>query len=70
MQLHAAEKDRFRCSDWPEEYIRMFVADLVLSGAAVFALSRFVSLDTLVHTDAVWTWQFAALVAALSLLYW
>lgn len=48
----------------------MVVADFVLSGAAVFALSRFVALDTLVHTDAVWTGQFAALVAALSLLYW
>jgi len=35
----------------------------------VYALSRFVSVQQIVHNDAVWTWQFATLVAALSLVY-
>jgi hypothetical protein len=47
----------------------MVVADIVLSGGAVYALSRFVSVQQIVHNDAVWTWQFATLVAALSLVY-
>lgn len=46
------------------------VADLVLSGAAVAALSRVITPDQLFQTEAVLTPQFAALVASLSLLYW
>mmetsp|Transcript_18198 Transcript_18198/g.47454 ORF Transcript_18198/g.47454 Transcript_18198/m.47454 type:complete len:228 (-) Transcript_18198:1166-1849(-) len=47
----------------------MVVADLVLCGSAVAALSQFVTVEQLVNPDVIATPRFGGLVAALSLVY-